>query len=277
MVRRPRVRQVLAAAVVAVLLLVMMQLTGYEGRELTVLETGFRDGVGFVQGVVMHFGYQLRDGLKQLFPFGGAGEVEELRKLVRDLEGEIAVLREYQLENERLRQLLDYRDNNAGVEPLVADVIGRDPANWFGVVRVNRGADHGVRPDQPVVLPSGLVGRVIAVTPRTADVLLITDPRSGVGAMLQDSRTPGVVRGVLDRSRPLRMSYLSRETEVERGQLVVTSGLGIYPKGIPVGRVIAVQKDEAGLTLNADIEPLVDFDHLEEVLIILTAGAGGRP
>jgi rod shape-determining protein MreC len=272
MVRRLRVKRVLAATVIVGLLLLMMQITGDERKELTVLETGFRDGVGFVQGAVMHFGYQLRDGLKRVFPFGGAGEVEELRQLIRELEGEIAILREYQLENERLRQLLDYRDNNAGNEPLVAHIIGRDPGNWFGVVKVNRGADHGVRRDQAVVLPSGLVGRVIAVTPRTADVLLITDPRSRVGAMLQDCRTPGVVRGVLDRSRSLRMSYLSREAEVVRGQLVVTSGLGIYPKGIPIGRVIAVQKDAAGLTLTADIEPLVDFDRLEEVLIILHPG-----
>jgi len=274
-VRRPRIRKALAAVAFAVLLLAIMHVTGYERDELTALEAGLRDGAGFVQGGIMQLGYQLREGFQHLFFFGRPAEIEELRQRIRELEGEIATLREYQLQNERLRQLLDYRDNNAGAETLVADVIGRDPGNWFGVVKVNRGANHGVRCDQAVVLPAGLVGRVIAVAPNTADVLLITDPRSGVGAMLQDSRTPGVVRGTLNRSHPLGMFYLTREAEAERGQLVVTSGLGIYPKGIPVGRVVAVQKDAAGLTLTADIEPLVDFTHLEEVLIILNSLPGG--
>jgi rod shape-determining protein MreC len=265
----------LVAAVVVVSLLGMMFVTDYERDELTVLEAGFRDGVGFVQGGLTQFGYQLREGFQHLFFFGRTGELNDLQRQVRNLEGEVGILREYQLQNERLRQLLDYRNENVRGESLVADVVGRDPGNWFDVVKVNRGANHGVGRDQAVVLPAGLVGRVIAVAPNTADVLLITDPRSGVGAMLQKTRTPGVVEGVLDRSHPLKMSYLTRELKVERGQLVVTSGLGVFPKGIPVGRIVAAHKDAAGLTITADVDPLVDFNHLEEVLIILNPLPGG--
>lgn len=267
--RRRGLGKTLAAAVLVVLLLVMMRVSGLEREERGALEAGLRDGGGVIQGAIMQVGYQLRDGLQHLFSLSENSEVAELRRRVRELEGEIGTLREYQLENARLRQLLDYRENNPETELLVANVIARDPGNWFGVVKVNRGARHGVRRDQAVVLPAGLVGRVIAVTPATADVLLITDSRSRVGAMLQETRIPGVVRGVLNRSRPLQMSYLTREAAVEAGKLVVTSGLGVFPKGIPVGRVVEVQKDAVGLTLTADLEPLVDLVHLEEVLIVL--------
>lgn len=273
--KRPRLKKVLVAAIVVLLLLGMMHITGLERDELTVLEAGLRDGVGFVQGTVMQVGYQLREGFRHLVFFGGTGDTEDLRRQVRELEAEVGVLREYQLQNERLRQLLDYRETNPGFDVLVAEVVGRDPGNWFSIVKVNRGVNQGVRRDQAVILPAGLVGRVIFVAPNTADVLLITDPHSGVGAMLQDSRTPGVVKGVLDSARPLTMSYLTKEAAVEPGQLVVTSGLGLFPKGIPVGRVVAVHKDAAGLTMTADLEPLVDFDHLEEILIILDPLRGG--
>ncbi|MEW6458238.1 MAG: rod shape-determining protein MreC [Bacillota bacterium] len=273
--KRSRIRKLLAAGILVLFLLVMMQLTGSERAELTVLEAGLRDGSGFVQAGVTFAGNHVRDLFQRFFLFGGNPEVEELRRQVRDLEGEVVALREYRIQNERLQELLDYRNENGRYKMLVADVIGRNPGNWFGEVKVNRGANHGVERGMAVVLPAGLVGRVIAVAPNTADVLLITDPRSGVGAMVQEIRTPGVVKGVLDRTQPLRMFYLSRDAKVERGQYVVTSGLGVVPKGIPVGRIISTRKDEAGLTQTAEVSSLVDFNHLEEVLIILNSVPGG--
>jgi len=269
--KRSRIRKLLASGILVLFLLVMMQLTGLERAELTVLETGLRDGSGFVQAGVTFAGNHVRDLFQSIFLFGGDPEVEELRRQIRDLEGEVVALREYRIQNQRLRELLDYRDENARYKMLVADVIGRNPGNWFGEVKVNRGANHGVERGMAVVLPAGLVGRVIAVAPNTSDVLLITDPRSGVGAMVQETRTPGVVKGVLDRTQPLRMFYLSRDAKVERGQYVVTSGLGEVPKGIPVGCIISTEKDAAGLTQTAEVSPLVDFNRLEEVLIILNS------
>lgn len=272
--KRSRIRRLLAAGILVVFLLLTMQLTGPERAELTVLEAGLRDGTGFVQAGATLAGNQVRGLFQRFFLFGGDPEVEELRRQLRDLEGEVASLREYRIQNERLRELLAYRDESGHRQMLVADVIGRNPGNWFGEVKVNRGTRHGVERGMAVVLPAGLVGRVIAVAPNTADVLLITDPRSGVGAMVQETRTPGVVRGVLDRTQPLKMFYLSRDAEVERGQYVVTS-MGVVPQGIPVGRIISTQKDEAGLTQTAEVSPLVDFNHLEEVFIILESVPGG--
>lgn len=273
--KRSRIRKLLAAGILVLFLLVMMQITGPERAELTVLEAGLQDGTGFVQAGVTLVGNQVRGLFQRFFLFGGGPELEELRRQIRDLEGEVVALREYRIQNERLQELLDYRDENGRYEMLVADVIGRNPGNWFGEIKVNRGAKHGVERGMAVVLPAGLVGRVVAVAPNTADVLLITDPRSGVGAMVQEIRTPGVVKGVLDRTQPLGMFYLARDAEVERGQYVVTSGLGVVPKGIPVGRIISTQKDEAGLTQTAEVSSLVDFNHLEEVLIILNSVPGG--
>lgn len=273
--KRTRIRRLLAAGILLLFLFLLMRLTGFEREELTVLEAGLRDGLGFVQAGVTLVGNQVRGVFQRFFLFGGDPETEELRRQIRDLEGEVVALREYRMQNERLRDLLDYRDENSRYQMLTANVIGRNPGNWFGEVKVNRGANHGVERGMAVVLPAGLVGRVIAVAPNTSDVLLITDHRSGVGAVVQEVRAPGVVKGVLNRIPPLRMVYLSRDAKVEAGQYVVTSGLGLVPKGIPVGRIVSAREDEAGLTQTAEVSSLVDFNYLEEVLIILDSVPGG--
>ena len=271
--RRKWWKRILAAAVLIAVLIAAMFVTVPERKELTVLESALRDVVAPVQTGLTVVSEEALSRIRSVFTLGRSAETEELRERMRDLEGELVLLEEFRLENERLRALLEYRDSQDQSRLLLARVIGRDPGNWFSTIRLNRGAQDGVRQDAVVVLPSGLVGRVLAVAEHSSDVLLITDARSGVGTLVQDTRVPGVVKGSLDRSGHLHMSYLTREEHIVPNQAVVTSGLGgVFPKGIPVGRIVSVSNDPSGLTRSAQVVPMVDFDHLEEVFIVLDNG-----
>lgn len=265
-------KKALAAGVLVACLVGSMYVTAPEETARIPLGGTFKDVVAPIQGWVTAAGNGMAKALRTVFSFGHAGEIEALKAKIDGLEAEINRLHEVEQENARLRGLLAYRieEKDAAGRMLPARVIGRDPGNWFAMIRVNRGAADGVRRDMPVVLPAGLVGRAYVVGQHTTDVLLITDPRSGVGGLVQETRTPGVVKGVFQGTSALRMSYLSKDADIEKGQMVVTSGLGgLFPKGIPIGRIAAVEREPSGLTKTADLVPAVDFEHLEEVLVVI--------
>ncbi len=166
--------------------------------------------------------------------------------------------------------MLDYKQAMAQrYSFLTASVVARDPGNWFGTVTLNKGFRDGVEEKMTVLTPKGLVGRVISVSARTCEVLLITDPRSGVGALVQDTRTPGIIEGTSGALGMTRMIHIPNDAPVEVGQAVMTSGLGIvFPKGIPVGEIADIRNESSGLFKSADIHPYTDLNRLEEVLIV---------
>jgi len=194
----------------------------------------------------------------------------ELEQEVAELESRITQLTEVKLENERLSRLLGYSQSAAGqYEFITASVVGRDLGSWFGTVTLNKGTNNGIKKDMAVLTPDGLVGRIMSVSDYTSEVLLITDPRSGVSTLIQESRTPGIVEGIAGDSGLVRMIHLPSDALVDEGQIVVTSGLGsIFPKSIPVGRVIAIRRESAGLFKSAELRPFADLNRLEEVLVI---------
>jgi rod shape-determining protein MreC len=147
-------------------------------------------------------------------------------------------------------------------------VVGKDATNWFKTILIDRGSRAGLRRNLPVVSPAGLVGRVVEVTPSTARVQLITDPVSASGALMQRTRVTGIAIGNLDSG--LRVRYLPLLADVVVGDNVVTSGMGgVFPKGIPVGRVTAVERKSGALFQEAVLEPAVDLGRLEEVLVLM--------
>jgi rod shape-determining protein MreC len=151
---------------------------------------------------------------------------------------------------------------------VAARVVGKDATNWFKTILIDRGTQAGLRRNLPVVAPDGLVGRVVEVTPSTAKVQLITDPVSASGALMQRTRVTGIVTGNLGTG--LRVRYLPLLADVVVGDEVVTSGMGgVFPKGIPVGRVTAVERKSGALFQEAALQPKVDLGRLEEVLIVM--------
>lgn len=194
-------------------------------------------------------------------------ENARLRASVEALEQDVAALREDAARTRQLERLLAFRDAGRH-QGLAARVTARDPSRWFATVLVDRGSRDGVTRNAPVVAPEGVVGRVIEVTPLAARVLLIADSRSAVGVVIQGSRDAGVVEG---RSGPLlHLRYLSRAAQVRPGDLVVTSGLGgVFPRGLVVGRIVKVVREEGELLQEAEVEPAAALDRLEDVLILL--------
>lgn len=201
----------------------------------------------------------------------------ELQKLARiSLENE-----ELRQENRMLRQLLNLKeslpqDQNA----LAALVVGRDPDRWFDRVIINRGARDGVEAGMMVRVPEGLVGRVVKVGPRDAEVLLISSPESGVGGKIlrEISRAQGVVHGAAASRGVLWMTFFDANADVAPGDIVITSGLGgRFPPGVPIGTVRAVHRDRQGLSLEAEVEPAVDLNRLEWVLLVSWEGESHAP
>lgn len=183
-------------------------------------------------------------------------------------------LREVAVENQRLRELLRFAQLNPIYDyrggQVIARVIGQRPTNYLSSLTIDLGREHGVREGMPVVTEAGLVGRIHKVGPSSSTVLLITDPSSGVQALVQreTSRARGIVNG---RAGELPvMEYIPQDDGIAMGDLVITSGLGgNFPKGLIIGQIVDVQRRDFDMFQQATVRPTVNFDRIEFVLIIM--------
>jgi len=195
----------------------------------------------------------------------------ELEALANQLMVENVRLREVERENELLRQLLNYTRNNPQFSYETTSVKGRsvgfDPTNLLYFVYVDVGARSGIAQGMPVVTDRGLVGRVTAVGPNSAQILMLIDPASSVNAIIQNSRATGVVRGNIDGT--ITMERIPPNEEVNPGDIVLTSGLGgNFPDKLVIGQVTEVIQRDQDMFQQARIRPTVDFGKLETMLII---------
>ncbi len=199
-------------------------------------------------------------------------QVAQMQQQLDALQMENQSLKEYKSEAERLQKLLVFRDTNISTMQLqAAHVIARSPNNWYKNVSIDRGSQDGMAKGMPVICPEGLVGRVTYVTAHSAQVTLITDREIAVGAILEkDRETNGIVEG-FGNNTELRMQNIPFYSQIQVYDVIVTSDLSqTYPKGIPIGTVTEVVKEPGGLLLKASLKPAVDFDRLEEVLVIMS-------
>jgi rod shape-determining protein MreC len=187
-------------------------------------------------------------------------ELGELRLRNRELESQAA-------EAQRLAVLLDFREAHPEAPMLAAQVIGASADPSSHTLFVNRGDRDHVRRNQAVITPDGIVGKIAEVFPNTAQVLLINDKDSGVGALLADTRTHGVVKGSGD-SQP-RMAYVVNDEKVHPGEMILTSGEDrIFPKGLLVGTVVDASPGYPFQMIR--VRPGARLDRLEDVLILLS-------
>jgi rod shape-determining protein MreC len=152
-------------------------------------------------------------------------------------------------------------------------VVGEDAVGWYRTLFINKGMDDGVRSDMPVTVAEGVVGRVVNSASDMSRILLLTDPNHSVDCRVARTRDRGVLSGLLERGCMLR--YINLKAEIRPGDEVVTSGLdGIFPRGLPIGKVEKVEKGTQGLFLEARVIPAVDFSEIEEVLVVLGQRGG---
>jgi rod shape-determining protein MreC len=194
-----------------------------------------------------------------------AQENKELRLQVQQAE---AIARE----NQRLRRHLALPQTLPSPRKL-ARVVGRDPANWWRLIKIDAGARDRVSLHAPVFTAEGLVGRVIAVGIAQADVLLVGDPDCRVSVLVEETRDHGILGPASSRSVDdtlVDLSYLSRGSELKTGQAVVTSGYGgVYPKGLVVGHIVDFRSADFGLHTQARVRLAVNLGKLEEVWVKL--------
>jgi rod shape-determining protein MreC len=200
-----------------------------------------------------------------------AQENEELKLRLAQTEVELRTARQQASENDRLKGLLGLKEHS-NYETVPARVIARDPSVWFNTITINRGSSAGIAVNMPVVTATGIVGRVITLSPWSAQVMLITDEKAGAGAVvgqLGESGALGSVRGREDLGL-IEMRYVSGLEKVEVNDYVMTTGQdGIYPPGLNVGQVVEVKGGTATQPHQILIRPGAGLDKLEEVAVLL--------
>ncbi len=194
-------------------------------------------------------------------------ENEELKRENGALKLEITQLQSKASEADRLAALLKFRQTNAAVPMVAARVIAGSADSGSQTIYLDRGERDGIRRDMGVITPDGVVGKVIESYKDTAQVLLLTDEHSGVGAMLVDSRLQGPVGGT---GEPLLvMKYIPNDDNVNSGERVVTSGMDrIFPRDLPVGTIVEIKSGNPFKQLR--VKPAASLERLEEVFVLLT-------
>jgi len=193
-------------------------------------------------------------------------ENERLKEELRKYKAATTKYREAVATNVRLTKLLELKES-LPPPTLTAQVIGRDPSQWFKTLIIDRGSSDGVENGMPAVTVEGVVGQVVNTSPHYAKILLANDPNSAIDAIVQTSRVQGIVKG---NGAGFDLHYVLKNSEVTQGDEVVTSGLGsVFPKGLLIGTISSVTKGRRGMFQSITVEPATDFSQLEQVIIIM--------
>lgn len=266
--------------ILLVSLIILVSLIGYslsDKQNISRPEQFVKDIVGFGQSIISKPAYAIA---------GFLSNVEELQntytenqKLKARLEGlatlekEIADLKK---ENEELRDVLGKTENLRDYQPIQATVISRTPDRWYERIVINKGNKSGVSPNMAVMTSKGMIGKVISTSEMTATVELLTseNTRNRVSAEIQGASDDqdsiyGFINGYDKDLKMLIMKDLPIDQEIEKGQNIITSGLGgVFPKGLDIGKIHELEMDRNGLTQTAYVEPSAEFYGFEHVMVV---------
>ena len=237
-------------------------------RPVLLITAQILDGITYVSGGVVGTIERIKNISKIEL------ENKRLQREIDRLKEENRRLQEAGQLNKQLREMLGFK-MSLPYKTLAARITGRDPSNWYKTVIIDRGESDGVKKDMGVIVPSGVVGRVIKTGPGFAQVLLITDIESATAVLIERTRNEGILEG--RGSGTGRIKYIPLLSSTRAGDLVLTSGLaGGFPKDIMVGRVKKVVERPSELFQDVEMVPAVDFNRIEEVLVITALEAEQR-
>ena len=190
---------------------------------------------------------------------------------VRELTAQLVDYEEIRQENERLRGILELKEENPSYKFAQATVISRDAADTYGTFIIDRGSMHDVSYLDPVITADGLVGYISEVGPVSSKVTTILSPATDIGAIDRRTLDGGVLGGDLELAKNgmCKLSYLARDCDVASGDIIVTSGLGcIYPKNLVIGTVSGIEAESQDISLYATIRPTADIAGCIDVFVI---------
>jgi rod shape-determining protein MreC len=249
-----------------VILILFFQYPQLNGMARTVFSTLARPVLVIGSGLRQFF-YVIR--YQSVDFLNAVGKQKAYLARIQELENQLVRFHELDLENQRLRKLLNFSLPLA-TRTIGTRVIGEDVTPWKKVILLDKGSRHGLKKNMAVVVPEGLVGRILEVEPYTAHAILLPDPDSRVSALTSTSRAQGIITGI--GTDKLQMKYLALDAEVAIGEDVITSGVGsIFLKGLQVGKIESIERDGDGLHLLALVKPSVPFSKLEEVLCLVSS------
>ncbi len=183
---------------------------------------------------------------------------------------------ELEAENERLRNMLNVFDEKKSMNPIMAQVTGKETSSWFQMFTIDKGSKQGIKENMAVINADGLIGYIYKVYETSSEVISIVDSRASVAALIESSRDQGIVKGTLgiEEDAACRMYYLPVDLVPRPGDTVVTSGVGLsFPKGLKIG---VIRESTRYMDENKHyvvIEPYVDFMHIEEVVVLIYEAA----
>ena len=268
--RSGRSRATLVFLILLSITLITLDFRGDGGGIVDGLRDGASDALSPVRDVADDVLSPIGDGLQGITGYGSLeDENAELRARIAELEGQA-------LESESAAEELDEALELLGVDfvgdipSVAARVVSAPVSNFEQTIELDRGRDHGVDVDMPVVSGSGLVGRVVQASGSRSVVRLITDPGSSVGIRFVNANEVGVAEGE-GADNELSVSFVEVSVELRRRELAVTSGVNdsVFPPGIPVGRVAAARSAAGELQQDVRLVPSTDLDHLRFVRVLL--------
>ncbi len=198
-------------------------------------------------------------------------ENEKLREKIAALEDEIRKTENLKTENERLRKMLDLKENEKNFKTVSADVVSYQMDNFSKSYTINKGLKDGITQNCAVITPYGLVGYVSRVGRNWAHISPIIDTKVSVSANIVRVANTAIIQGDMSLMAEglCKMSYVAKDSGVEVGDYIETSGAGgIIPEGIYIGKVTEIRDDVTGVSREAIIKPGVDFSDLNEVMVI---------
>ncbi len=278
MFKKKWIRNLVVAVLFMVAFLALAVHTVQPRENLTLLEKGLR-----VAASPFQYGFKgINDGVSGFFSYFTEKEAlqqenDSLKREVSQLHGQLTQMDEINMENIRLKELLEYKVETQGQYNLqLAEIIAENNNNLQHTITLNKGSNDGVVTGMTVMNHLGLIGRISAVLPESSEVMLLPDRESAVGVRVWSTREVlGVVEGDGTDTANLQMIHLPHDADLYVGDDIVTSGLdGVFPGGIHIGEVTAIEYSTNGLTKTAYVKPYVNFSRLEEVFILMNSGGG---
>lgn len=272
MARRSKFSSQNIVAGITVLFLFIIILTWETRDEVSPVENSITYVIIPVQKGVTYFGDWLVDRVDFI---KNINELETqnmaLTEQVDQLTYENSILDQSKDELEDLRELYELDQRYADYPKIGARVIAKDPGNWYSVFTIDKGSDDAIEVDMVVMAGAGLVGRVFEVAPTYAKVRAIIDDTSSVSGMIERTKDLCTIRGdlTLFNEGLISVEYIDDSVNVIEGDMISTSHLGeVYPPGILIGEIIRVDDEPNKMSQSAYLRPVVDFKHLENVLVI---------
>lgn len=238
------------------------------------VSNGVANAINPLQKVVYTINNKIKGGLDFLLNFSEVKEENEaLTKENIELKNKLLEYDKFKEENERLREVLNFKNSKNNYDYIGCEIIGYNGENLSDGYIIDKGENDGIKKDMVVISDKGLVGQVTSTGSNWAIVESLLNENIAVSVMVDSTReTTGILKGYVSRTKSglTKLTNLPLDSEVKEGDVILTSGLGqIYPKEIRIGEVVSVESDEIKVMKTAIVKPYVDFNKLEELFVII--------